>query len=246
MSKRLFAVSAWITLGVLGPESMVLAADEISGEAILAEITERAHAFENAYLGSFSRRQVTTRILGGDDGELQMTRDALIDVWNYHGEEPINEVLECRIDDKPADAAKCIEERRLKPAYRLFGLNSEEHYRFEYLGVASFKGQASHKIRVIPLEGTSRHLKGDVFYLLDTLRLVGMKITLADYPFGLKDLSIELSFADQNGLPVIASGISEAHIYVPFLINRRSVTEFSASEQRLLKERHTADAGADS
>jgi hypothetical protein len=93
---------------------------------------------------------------------------------------------------------------------------------------------------VIPLEDTVRHLKGEVFYLVDSLRLVGMTLTLADYPFGLKDLSIELNFADQNGLPVIAGGNSEAHIYIPFLINERAVTQFTASEQRLLKQRHTA------
>ena len=242
MYKLAFVTWAWIALGLFGTPTVALAAEESSGEEILARITERARVFERAYLGSFSRRKATTRILDGDDGELKSTRDVVVDVWDYHGEQPINEVRQCRIDHESVDIAKCIQKRRLKPAHRLFDDEAEKHYRLAYQGIASWKGQACHQIRVIPLEQTSRHLKGDVFFRVDTLRIVGMDITLADYPFGLKDLSIELSFADQNGLPVIASGRSAAHIYVPFLINDLSVTLFSATEQRLLTERHTANA----
>ena len=65
-----------------------------------------------------------------------------------------------------------------------------------------------------------------------------MDLTLADFPFGLKALSIELNFSSQDGLPMIVSGKSDAHIHVPFLINDRSVTEFTASNQRVLKQRH--------
>jgi hypothetical protein len=99
---------------------------------------------------------------------------------------------------------------------------------------------------VIPRAKTPRHLKGDLFFAVDSLRLVGMNVTLADYPFGLEDLAVELDFADQNGLPVIAGGRSEAHIHVPFLIDDRSVTRFTASDQRLLTEhRGPADASAE-
>lgn len=240
MRKLVLQVLGLVALGTLASASVAVGAEQRSGEQILDQITKRARAFESAYLGSFSRRDATTRILDGDDGELQLTREVVVEVWEYHGEAPINEVLECKIDNKPVEFAKCIEERRIKPAYRLFGADAEKHYRLEYVEVSSWKGQASHQIRVIPLEDTTRHLKGHVYFLVGSLRLAGMDLTLADYPFGLKNLSIELNFKEKDGLPVIASGLSEVHIYVPFLINTRKITQFKASEQRLLKERHVS------
>jgi hypothetical protein len=232
----LATIALQLTFGV--PFS--IAEEESSNDEVLMRILEQARAFEKAYIGNYSRRRASARVLDGSDGELQSTRDIVLDVWDYHGEQPTNEVLECRIDDELVKSEKCVQKRRLEPTYRLFSDVGKEHYRYEYRGITPWKGEASHQIRVIPLEETTRHLKGDVYFLVDSLRFVGMHITLADYPFGLKDLEIELSFSDQEGLPVISGGESKVHIYVPFLINERTETVFSASEQLLLKERHTA------
>jgi hypothetical protein len=227
-------------IGLSNSAALAETAEDPRGEAIMARITERASAFEESYLGSFSRRTVETRILDGDDGKLKMTRHAVVDVWDYHGEAPTNEVRDCKIDERVEDPSECVEKRRLEPAYRLFDKDAQKHYRLEYLGVETWNETPSYRVRVVPRENTPRHLKGDVFFDVQSLRLVGMNITLADYPFGLKDLSVELNFADQDGLPVIAGGRSEAHIYVPFLINDRSITHFTASDQRLLTEHRSA------
>ena len=233
-----------VALIIVCTPSFAFAVEEDLNDEVLSEIIGRARDFEKAFLGNFSRRRATARVLHGKTGELKSRRDFVVDVWDYHGESPINEVRNCRIDDEPVNASDCAEKRRLKPTFRLFNDDpigdTDKYYRYEYQGVATWKGQRSHRVRVIPLENTTRHLKGEVFFLVDSLRFVGMHITLADYPFGLKDLSIDLSFEDQDGLPVIASGESRVHIYVPFLINERTETVFTASEQRLLKERHIA------
>jgi hypothetical protein len=237
---------AWTPVALLffcGITSAALAGSEgqeESGDEILARITELGRDFEQAYLGSYSRRTLTARVSDAEDGELKLTRNVVVDVWDYHGEQPINEVIKCRINDKAVDLAKCVQKQRLEPPYRLFGDDAEKHYRFEYLGRDSWKGQASYKIKLIPLEETVRHLKGEIFFREDTLRLAGMNLTLADFPFALKALSIELNFEERNGVPLIKGGSTTVHIYIPFLINQRTVTQFTASEQRMLKERHTA------
>ncbi len=225
-----------IVLGLCGPTGS-LAADEPAGDAILAQIREIARAFEDRYVGSFSKRKATTKVTDPDDDELRSTKDVVVDVWEYHGEHPTRRVHECRIDGKDVDPAQCKGEQRLEPAYRLFDADADEHYRLEYQGVAPWKGQPSHHVRVVPLQETTRHLKGDVFFHEGSLLLSGMNVTLADYPFGLEDLSIEMSFVEHDGAPVLDYGRTEAVIYVPLVINDRSVTEYRASEQELLTER---------
>ena len=241
------AVSVAIGVLILASRPAPLQAveqDPKSDGYILSQILERAREYEKAFVGNYSRRHAATKILDGRTGKLKSTRDQVVDVWDYHGESPINQVQECKIDDVSADRDECAERRNLAPTYRLFNADpvdgADQHYRYEYRGIASRNGENSHRVRVIPLDNTTRHLKGEVFFLVDSLRFVGMNITLADYPFGLKDLTIELRFEDQNGMPVIAGGKSRIHIYVPLLINELTETVFTASDQRLLKTRQLA------
>jgi hypothetical protein len=257
ISRRLFALSThcalWAACALalsigLSHESGAepVNPNESSNQETLARILERAKEFEKMYVGSYSRRRVTTKILDGSSGKLKRKQIAVVDVWERHGEHPTNHVRQCTLNDKPVDIKKCVDPRRLEPAYRLFAEaeNGELRYRFRYTALDSWKGQASHKIRIIPVKKTLRHLEGDIFFHIDTLQIVGMKITLADYPFGLKELSIELNFEDRDGRPVIASGESSATLYVPLLINDRALTVFTASQQRLLTKEDSLSAMA--
>lgn len=215
-----------------------------AGDAVLARIEKASRAFEAEYVGAFSRRRGIARELDPDDGELVSTKEFVVDVWEYHGEHPVRVVRECRIDGEKVERAECEEEARLEPAYRIFAADASRHYRYEYGGTVERGGQATHRIRVVPLEKTSRHLEGEIFYSAETLLPVAMDMTLAAYPFGLEDLSIELRFADKNGEPVLGGGRTVVEIYVPLLMDQKTVTEFTASRQRLLKEREAvASAG---
>lgn len=224
-----------VAVGTLGAAR---AADKSAdGEALLAKILESSRAFEGKYVGSYSERRGTARSLDPDDGDLVSTKEFLVDIWEYPGEHPIRVVRACKIDDKPVDLEQCDEEQRLEPAYRLFGKDSAKHYRFTFGGTAEHDGKQTYRIHVEALEKTPRHLQGDLFYEQETLIPVKMDMTLAKYPFGLQDLSIELAFIPKDGGPVIRSGKTNAKIYVPLLISQHTVTEFTASKQRLLTER---------
>ena len=227
-----------------GVPAVVCAEDRVSDDEILSRIVSRARAFEEEFVGSYSRRELSVQVFEGGGGDLKATREVVVDVWDYHGESPVNVVRACTIDEKPVALADCVEEQRLEPAHRLFGADSENHYRFEYRGLTTWEGQPCHKIGVVPLKATTRHLEGDLFYLEGSLRIAGMDFTLADYPFGLKDLAIQLFFADRDGKAVIERGVSSVHIYVPFLIHEQTRTEFVASRQRLLEERDPASVAA--
>ena len=51
----------------------------------------------------------------------------------------------------------------------------------------------------------------------------------------------EASFAAKEGRPVLSHGKSDVLIYVPLLINVRILSDFKASEQRLLRKREGPD-----
>jgi len=213
-----------------------------AGREILEEITRKVRSFEAEYTGSFTRRTVATRVYDPDDGTLRSRKDFVVDVWTLRGEHPRNEVQECRVDGEPAALEECEDEPRGEPMHEIFADDAAQHYRLEYGGLADWRGDRCHRVRVIPLEETSRHIRGDLFFLEETLRLAGSTATLASYPFGLKDFSIEMTFAGQGNFPVLAGGRSDMRIKVPLLFDARIVSEFTATDQRLLTR--AADAAS--
>lgn len=228
---------------VLGACLAALAADTAaadSGEEIVARVRQQARALERQYVGSFTKRSATTRVSDPDSKELKSTVEVEVDVWEYNGEHPIRKVRVCRVDGKEVELEKCNEPPRIEPAHRIFAEDAAEHYRLEYVGRSKWDGQPAYEIRVVPLDETERHLEGSLYVRPESLMLAGMDVTLADYPFGLQSLSIEMNFVEQDGAPVLDHGRTDVLIYVPLVINDRSVTEFRASDQKLLTERVAA------
>ena len=212
-------------------------AAEPTGDQIVSLVIDAARNREREDVGTFSRRATTVRMLDPDDGAVESTKEIDLEVWEYHGEHPTRKVRACRIDGTDVDLEECEEKQQLEPAYRLFGPDSEKHYRFEYGGEGEWEGAPTHKIRIVPLDETPRHLKGDIHVLREGFRVVGFDVTLADYPLGLEALAIRLTFKRQDGAPVLDHGSSDVTIYVPLVMHERRVTEFRASEQRRLRER---------
>ena len=235
---RLLATALLITAALQpAPPSRAqpaLPSEPAEGLAILEAITERVRGFEAQYIGSFTRRTVETRVYDPDDGALTSRKDFVVDVWQLRGENARSEVRECRVDGEPADLEECEDATRGEPIHEIFSDEASQHYRLEYGGLADWRGERCHRVRVIPLQQTSRHIRGELYFLEETLRLAGSTATLASYPFGLKDFALEMSFDEQAGLPVLASGRSDMHIKVPLLFDARIVSEFTAADQRLL------------
>ena len=83
MKRWTFLNPTLIALSICAASSIALGSEKPSGEEILAEIIERGRAFENAYLGSFSRREAKVEVLGDDGGDPKTTRYIVVDVWVF-------------------------------------------------------------------------------------------------------------------------------------------------------------------
>lgn len=239
MSVRfLVSVATSVLVAVVAHPAAASDADTQAGQVLVEEIRKRAEAFEEEYIGSFSKRDAHIEIQEPESREVQSTKDVQVDVWEYHGENPTRIVKSCKVDGEPVDLSECEEKQQLEPAYRIFNDEGRKHYRLEYKGKAEWNGQPSHRVQVIPVEDTPRHLKGDIYFEQEKFRPIGMNFTLAKFPFGLQELNIEMSFEMKEGRPVLKNGKSDVYIYVPLLIDERRVTTFEASDQKLLTERH--------
>jgi hypothetical protein len=209
-------------------------AENATGTEILARIYAHVSASEALFPGHFSRRRIVRRDYDPDDGELRTTHLVEADVWGWLGESDRMKVLSCQRDGKEIELSDCEPKLQGDPLYPMFGAEGREYYRLEFVGEVQRGGMASYQIRAVPKQETSRHFKGDLFFRKDTLSLRSIDGGLADHPFGLQKLHIRLDFEDKNGRGLLASGESDATLYVPLLIDSRIVTEFEASQQRHL------------
>lgn len=211
-----------------------LVATGAAGSAVLARIYAHTSASEVLFPGHFSRRQIVRRDYDPDDGALRSTYRVEADVWGWIGEPDRMKVLQCERDGKVAALSECAPTLEGDPLYPMFGESGRDYYRLEFVGEVERDDVASYQIRVVPKKETSRHFKGDLFFRKDTLSLLQVDGGLADHPFGLRKLRMRLNFEDRDGRGLLVSGMSDATLYVPLLIDSRIVTEFKASQQRHL------------
>ena len=168
---------------------------------------------------------------------MEKTTVAEQEVWARVGELPRIKVLSCEIDGKATAVEECEGQRRARePLYRVFGPDGRKHYRLELADDGPDGDASVYRVRVVPLERTSRHFEGEFTFRADTLALLRSQGTMADYPMGLKSFELKLDFEELDGLPVISTTRMEMTIYVPLIVNRRVVSESVASDQRLLAQ----------
>ena len=211
-------------------------AKEPDHQALVNKIKKKLKARSEKYPGAYSKRDVQERVYDPDNGELESSRDFLIEVWDFRGKRPATKFLSCKINGEVVDPEDCRQEQQSEPPHDVFGDDADEHYRIEYGGTAEWREQSVHALEIVPLENTQRHAKGKLYFDRDDLDLVGMDITIADYPFGLEDLSIQMGFKKTEEGTVLDDGVTKLQVYVPLFMHNDIVTKFTASDQRLLKK----------
>lgn len=206
-----------------------------SDSQVIDRIYEHVSAFEAKNRGTFVRRKMTVREMDPDDGTVEKTFVSQQEVWNRLGQRPEIKIVSCLVDGKSAEPKECKrKERDRKPPYRIFGPEGRSHYRYELVQTEGPAEPASYKIKVIPLERTSRHFEGVLEFDAATSRLLASRGSIADYPLGLKSLELELHFADLDGHPVPAHSRMDMILYLPLVLNKRVLSEADAYDQRFL------------
>lgn len=205
-----------------------------TSEQILEGVFKRMSAFEAAFPINESLRHVTIREQDPNDGEVFETRVIDQAVRGRVGENPTRKIESCRIDGESVEPTRCEDKDQIAAPLRIFGPTGADNYTLKLGGRTVFQEVESWRIRVVPREPTSRHFKGDLFVAVDDLRLLGSEGTLADLPFGVESLAVHLCFEEIDQGPVVKHGKIDVTLYVPVIVHKRLVSEFEATQQRLL------------
>lgn len=225
----------WLTLFVwVGTAG---SAEGPSDQEIIDQIYRHVSDFEQQYPGTQINRTMTVRELDPKSGELKKTSISQEEVWTRVGERPRIKILRCTVDGQTREPEACKrKERDRKAPYRIFGPGGRDHYRLKLTARPGVADASTFKLEVIPRERTSRHFQGILEFSADGFRLLSSRGTIADYPLGLKEFSLELDFAELNGHPVPARSKIDLTLYLPLVLNTRVISEAVASNQRLLTQ----------
>lgn len=221
---------------VLCPASAAAPPPPNPGE-IVDRIYQHRSDFEKTYPGTYMRRVMTVREFDPHSGKLRKTAISEQDVWTRAGQLPRIETVSCSVDGKDAEVDACKgRERNREPLYRVFGPDGRNYYRLKLLEGGPDDESSVYRLRVIPLERTTRHFEGELTFRADTLALLATQGSMADYPMGLKKFELKLAFEERDGLPIPTTTRIEMTLYIPLMVNMRVVSESVASDQRLLTE----------
>ena len=212
-------------------------AEEPNDQEIIDQIYRRVSEFEQQYPGTHFNRTQTVREIDPDNGKVEKTSISQEEVWNRVGERPRVQILHCTVDGQIREPDDCKrKERDRKAPLRIFGPEGQDHYRLELNARPGQAGASTFKLKVIPRQRTPRHFQGILEFSPTDFRLLSTRGTIADYPFGLKDFSLEMDFAELDGHPVPARSKIDMTLYLPLVLNARVVSEAVASNQELLTQ----------
>lgn len=122
-----------------------------------------------------------------------------------------------------------------KPAYQPFDPDTDKNYTIALLGKKIIKNIPCWEFDVIPKKKTFRHIIGNVYFTINGLDLFYLKGTVADYPFGLKNLYMEIYFKKLEDAYIMSNGTYTFVVDIPiFYPHRKFVQTFTSSEDRLI------------
>ena len=203
-----------LTNGVSIPVSETITAEQ--SQQILQRILDRSDRVFNKYRGIESLRITTTEFFDAKTGELEDTESVKYVQKSYFYEVPETSVIEYKKNGKLVDPSEYDVDDDL-PGHQIFDKKSGEHFDITVTGRQRYQGQDCYVLEVLPRQLTRRHFKGTVLVGVDSLALVYLEGTIADYPFGLKQMNMTFSFESLGELSAFTKATVELLIHVPII-----------------------------
>lgn len=194
----------------------------------LDEILDRVQLPITRYDGYLSQRQI--RFEEKDPQTLKNLQVKLIrrQISEFHSKDRESMPLSCKVDGQDQDLSACKEQGDNKLIWPIF-VKDTPHYRYRLVGETPDAWQ----IEVQPQQNTKQHFQG-LAYVSRDYRLKKMQGTLADLPFGVKRLQMDIDFDTMQGYPVAVTGRYEVEVRFSFLLHKLFVSNFTASQVQLI------------
>ncbi len=132
---------------------------------------------------------------------------------------------------KPSD----YKPRREEPLYPVFDRSGASHYRTEVVGTQVIDGMKCYRVQVTPLESTTRHFRGNLYYRTDNLDQILAEGSGAKLTMGVKSFWMRMKMRTFQGVPVISGGTMTIMVDVALLYpNRKFVSEIKVSNIKII------------
>ncbi|XDD50117.1 hypothetical protein AB3N59_17415 [Leptospira sp. WS92.C1] len=119
---------------------------------------------------------------------------------------------------------KEYEPEKSSPVYPIFDNQSDDHYSFQINGPILFQNKQSYVVEITPLQLSSRHFKGKIYYDKNTLHPFYIEGTTSKWKFGVKDMYFNVFMEmTKEKVPFVKSGDVFIKTYVPLLSSEKDI-----------------------
>lgn len=224
-----FLLGAFVAILLSGP-----ATAGGSEEDVFTALRGKVRQSNQKYLGSESRRVITTTEYDQRTGESVNRSEAVVIRKEYFHRKPVNTPVAYQKNGKKLPPSE-YKYRSRDPVHLPFDTTYGEQYRYRITARKDVAGRSCHEIELIPVKKTERHLKARLYVDTETLEPVYLEGTIADLPIGVSDIRATMHFKTIDGTSVISRGRYVILVNIPILFpNRRMVSSFVSSDEKLI------------
>ncbi len=233
MKNKVRAAFALIIIAIARDSTGEMITDKLEQEIIL-KIREKTAAVYRKYTGVECTREIVSRQYDSRDNSYRGGYTVQLRRREFFHKKAEYKVLKYIRDEKEEPGWKYNYPTR-SPVYQPFDPDTERNYITRLRGKKNIDGIQCWEFEVIPKKNTSRHLKGNVYFSIGSLDLIYLEGTVADYPIGLKSLSIAIHFKKLDDAYVASRGSYTFIVHVPlFYPHRKFEQTFTSSGDRLI------------
>ena len=201
---------------------------------LVEQIRTKTLQMKSTYAGIEFNEDSTIKTFDSKKEELQETIRVLLVKRDFHQRDTEITVLQYEKNGEEQPLSE-YEPREEKPQYQVFAEDSDKYYDIDVVARKTVNDKNCYQLKITPKEKTARHIKGDLYYTIDTLELVRFEGTIADFTFGLKELHIIVDYRTLDGIPVPLSSAINLVAHVPIIYPNKKVEITSViSNQKII------------
>ena len=201
---------------------------------LISKIRARVTPLYKKYIGVESTREIISKQYDSRDDTYLGGYTVLLRRKEYFYKRAKYKVIKYLKDGREQPSWKYNYLTR-KPAYQPFDPDTDKNYTITLLGKKNIKNIPCWEFDINPKKKTYRHLIGNVYFTIKELDLFFLKGTVADYPFGLKNLYIEIYFKKLEDAYIMSNGTYTFVVDIPiFYPHKKFVHAFTSYDDVLI------------
>jgi hypothetical protein len=201
---------------------------------ILSKIGKKLRDTYEKNIGIEAKRDNTTIFYNSKTGELlNIYRTILIrkEYFYKKAEYTVLKYFKNDIEIPPRE----FNYKTRNPIYLPFDKNSEKNYDIRLNKTVSINRIPCYELLIIPKMKTDRHFSGKAYFTVKELNLYYLEGTIAAYPFGLKNLNMQIYFKKFQESAAMSHGMMILDVHIPlFYPNKKIVFIFNSSGEKFI------------